>query len=99
MSREGPRANVVPDPIVHGIAEDGSNAQEKKKKERTQTPRGGNAHPPRREKERIARQKRRYHQPRLAKDNYEEDQVRPDAIIVQQGRQMPIEVYEQIPCR
>ena len=46
--------------------------------------------------ERIARQKRRDHQTRLAKDDHEQDGVGPDAVVVDDVGQVFIEVEEDI---
>ena len=91
---EQPRADAAPDRVVHAIAENRrANQQEIAhpgvedacRAERTD-----------REEQRVARQKRRDHQPRLGKDDGEQDAVHPGAVLLDELEQIPVEMKDKI---
>ena len=49
------------------------------------------------EEQRVARQERRDHEPGLAEHDHEQQRVDPRAVLLQQRREMPVEVDHEVP--
>ena len=93
---EGPRPDLVPDPVVDGVAGDGGAGEEQEQDADLERRRGQGGQGARREEQRVAGEERRHHQPRLAEDDEGEDRVCPHPVLLDELPEVRVEVKEEV---
>src|SRR6188768_1079272 len=94
LALEHARADEMADPVVRVVAAERRHDQQRE--ERVHVHRAGRRHGTGDEQQGIAGQKRRDHQPGLAKDDQEQDGVNPRAVVLDQQREVLVEMQDQI---
>jgi hypothetical protein len=80
---EEPRAQEVPDPVVHRVADDGRGDEETMSTVRSTASRGREGAGG--EEQRVAGQERRHHQAGLAEDDQEQEKIGPGSVLSRMG--------------
>ena len=88
----GPEA--VPDPVVDRVADDRRRGQAQDEPADLEGLQGGEG--PRREEQGVAGQERHDDEARLDEDDHEEDGVGPEAVLLDDGAEVPVEVQGDV---
>src|SRR5450759_4211799 len=91
---EGAGADLLPDPVVRGVSEDGG--ERERQEQHPHVERAERGERPGREEERVPGQERRHDEAGLAEDDAEEDDVRERSVVADDLGKVPVEVQEDV---